>query len=99
MHLLLKGHLRLGCNALKQPTKSNLLKHLKRCHATAVVKAEIEPFSTYPDRISHHLKLHLFPKMMGKVMGSPVHYLKLLGREDWKMPRLAWNSSDECRLW
>jgi hypothetical protein len=46
MHLLLKGGLRLGCDALKQPAKPNVLERLKRCLTAAVVKAEIEPLST-----------------------------------------------------
>ena len=48
MHLLLKGGLRLGCDALKQPAKPNVLERLERCFTAAVIKAEIEPLSTHP---------------------------------------------------
>ena len=102
MHLLLKGGLRMGCDALKQPAEPNVLERLKRCLTSAVVKAEIEPFSTHPDRISYHLQLDLLGKMMGEVMGSPVHYFELLGRNHGKAAataRRAVNSTAECRLW
>ena len=102
LHLLIKGGLRLGCDALKQPAESNVLERLKRCLTAAVVKAEIEPLSTHPDRISHHLQLDLLGKMMGEVVGSPSYHFKLLGRNHRKAAaaaRRAVNSTAECRLW
>ena len=102
MNLLLKGGLRLGCNALKQPAKPNVLERLERCFTAAVIKAEIEPLSTHPDRIGHHIQLDLLGKVMGEVMGSAVHYFELLGRNHGKAgaaARLAVNNTAECRLW